>query len=205
MPSPVAILAAALVKNASVKSAADSPLTPRLGDKEATRWFQTRNAQMDDPQGLNAAANWAKAPSDAVLPGEVQEFIKRKYGPKDNGLWSQYKDEVSDMASATGRGISTAAEAVGGAMVDSARAVGGGIADTAQAGADAAHGLFDKSKKGPATTDEIAAATPKRTGMVDKYVKNLKSGDPTTLVGTGAVAVLAGLLTHNLLKKRNKR
>jgi hypothetical protein len=46
---------------------------------------------------------------------------------------------------------------------------------------------------------------PAKPGMLDTYWKNLKAGDPTTMIGTGAAALLAAVLTHNLLKKRSKR
>lgn len=41
--------------------------------------------------------------------------------------------------------------------------------------------------------------------VAGQYWRNLKSGDPLTIAGTGTAAILAGVLTHQLLKKKRAR
>lgn len=55
---------------------------------------------------------------------------------------------------------------------------------------------------GSVDPNSLPAAKPQAPGVLDSYWGKLKSGDPATVAGTGASALLAGVLTYNLLKKR---
>lgn len=178
-----AILVTLLEKNASVKVAGDAGQPLPTGSQQAARHIETVNAQLGGKDGV--PGDWSKLHPGAVMPSEVQQFFQKRDDPKPAeapGLLGQYWDEAKSMAGSAG----------------------GAIADAAQAGADKLHGLFSNAQTGPATKAEIDARK-SDPGMLSNYWNKLKSGDTATVAGTGAAALLAAVLTHNLLKKRSKR
>jgi hypothetical protein len=117
-------------------------------------------------------------------------------------------------ATAKGDRESFGDEGQGGAVspLDSARAT---------AKKDGTFGDFDNNRGGAVSRTEGARATAKRDAgplgdaghggavaqqnMLERYWDRLKGGDAGTVAATGGAALLAALLTHNLLKKRSKR
>lgn len=61
-----------------------------------------------------------------------------------------------------------------------------------------------KDSSQPAISDEEKAGM-KNPSMAEKYVAKLKGGDAVATAATGAAALLAGVITYNLLKKKNKK
>lgn len=84
-----------------------------------------------------------------------------------------------------------------------------GAADLLDKGEAAGKAVGDRAAdpfKGALGTDPNTLPAKKpESGVLEGYWNKLKSGDTATVAGTGAAALLAAVLTHNLLKKRGKR
>lgn len=80
-----------------------------------------------------------------------------------------------------------------------------GAAGLIDAGGAVADRVADPFKGVGGTDPNSLPAPPAKPGMLENYWNKLKSGDTATVAGTGAAALLAAVLTHNLLKKRSKR
>ena len=167
----------------------------------------------------------------AAETGRMQDFARKlltqtlqsKYAPEAKDLFSGKATDVAvDELKPSDKKVTPnlpsdgtfGDDGQGGAVspLDSARAT---------AKKDGTFGDFDNNRGGAVSRTEGARATAKRDAgplgdaghggavaqqnMLERYWDRLKGGDAGTVAATGGAALLAALLTHNLLKKRSKR
>jgi hypothetical protein len=193
MPSSVDILAAVLVKNAD---------DPAVGNEYDPNAKPVHPAPPEGPAATpKPAAPPAAPPSSRWKPSN---YIRTN--PKTTALMALATALTAGGASAAWPGGSLADE------VDRnpSGVLGSALKPVADAVVDGGGAVIDRIRdpfKGVSgvNPNSLPAPAPEKPGMLQQYWKNLKGGDPTTMIGTGAAALLAGVLAHNLLKKRTKR